>query len=108
MSNAGQDTETVFLGLALKHSKVHTIGESICTQENVKLSETRESVHLVKSTWKCVTGKMGRANRDKRGKIFNKYKRRETCKLSRAKCTAHFVIWTVKFQNEKLTSIKVS
>ena len=30
MSNAGQDTETVFLGLTLKHSKVHTIGESIC------------------------------------------------------------------------------
>ena len=30
MSNTGQDTETVFLGLALKHSKVHTIGESIC------------------------------------------------------------------------------
>lgn len=48
MSNAGQDTETVFLGLALKHSKVHTIGESVCTQENVKLSETRESVEQVK------------------------------------------------------------
>ena len=48
MSNAGQDTETVFLGLALKHSKVRTIGESICTQENVKLSKTRESVEQVK------------------------------------------------------------
>ena len=48
MSNAGQDTETVFLGLALKHNKFHTIGESICTQENVKLSETRESVEQVK------------------------------------------------------------
>ena len=30
MSNAGQDTETFFFGLGLKHSKVHTIGESIC------------------------------------------------------------------------------
>lgn len=29
MSNAGQDIETVFLGPALKHSKVHTTGESI-------------------------------------------------------------------------------
>ena len=39
MSNAGQDTETVFLGLTLKHSKVHTIGESICNagkRETVK------------------------------------------------------------------------
>ena len=31
-------------------------------------------MHLVKSTWKCVTGKMGRANRDKRGKFVTSVK----------------------------------
>lgn len=48
MSNAGQDTETFFFGLALKHSKVIPSVKAFVMQENVKLSETRESVEQVK------------------------------------------------------------